>query len=88
MPEMDGLEATRHIREREADAGHPCPWLAPIHIIALTASAMPGDRELFLAAGMDDYVSKPVRLPDLAAAIERWAARPGPVALRPVAAAL
>ena len=88
MPEMDGREATRHIREREADAGHPCPWLAPIHIIALTASAMPGDRELFLAAGMDDYVSKPVRLPDLAAAIERWAARPGPVALRPVAAAL
>ena len=88
MPEMDGLEATRHIREREADPGHPCPWRAPIHIIALTASAMPGDRELFLAAGMDDYVSKPVRLPELAAAIERWAARPPSVALLPAVAAL
>ena len=80
MPEMDGLEATRLIRKRERDTARPCPWPVPVHIIALTASAMPGDRELFLAAGMDDYVSKPVRLADLQAAIERWAARPGAAA--------
>ncbi|MFA6960988.1 MAG: response regulator [Opitutaceae bacterium] len=73
MPEMDGLEATRIIRKRELDSGQACPWNAPVYIIALTASAMQGDREKCLAVGMDDYVSKPVRPGELLAALERWA---------------
>jgi two-component system sensor histidine kinase/response regulator len=72
MPEMDGFEATRLIRKRELDSGPACPWKSPIHIIALTASAMQGDREKCLAVGMDDFVSKPVRLAELQAALERW----------------
>ncbi len=67
MPEMDGYEATRLIRKREAETG-----AAPAHIIALTASAMQGDRENCLAAGMNDYVVKPVRMPELRQALERW----------------
>jgi two-component system sensor histidine kinase/response regulator len=72
MPEMDGLEATRLIRKRENDTGHICPWKSPIYIVALTASAMQGDREKCLAIGMDDYLSKPIRLGELQAALERW----------------
>ncbi len=72
MPEMDGFEATRLIREREHDTGHACPWKSPVHIIALTASAMQGDREKCLAIGMNDYVSKPICLGELQAALERW----------------
>jgi signal transduction histidine kinase/DNA-binding response OmpR family regulator len=72
MPEMDGLEATRLIRKRELASGQACPWPAPVHIIALTASAMQGDREKCLAVGMDDYICKPVRLVELHAALERW----------------
>ena len=72
MPEMDGFEATRLIRKRELDTGQACPWKSPVHIIALTASAMQGDRAKCLAVGMDDYVSKPVRLAELQAALERW----------------
>jgi CheY-like chemotaxis protein len=85
MPEMDGIEATRIIRQREHDIARPCPWPAPVRIVSLTASAMQGDREIFLAAGMDDYVSKPVRLADLQAALERWHAAPVAVASIPVA---
>jgi two-component system, sensor histidine kinase and response regulator len=72
MPEMDGYEATLAIRQAEQTLEHPCPWKAPIYIIAMTAHAMEGDREKCLAVGMDDYLSKPVRVPELKAALERW----------------
>ena len=72
MPEMDGYEATRMIRKQEHDFPLTCRWLPPIRIIAMTANAMQGDREKCLASGMDDYISKPVRIPDLKAALARW----------------
>ena len=72
MPEMDGYETTRAIRKLEADTSRPCPWKAPLYITAMTANAMEGDREKCFAAGMDDYVSKPARLPELHASLERW----------------
>jgi CheY-like chemotaxis protein len=64
MPEMDGYEATRQIRARLPANRQP-------KIIALTANAMQGDRELALAAGMDDYISKPVKMHEISAAIRR-----------------
>jgi CheY-like chemotaxis protein/HPt (histidine-containing phosphotransfer) domain-containing protein len=73
MPEMDGLEATRQIRIRQQNrAAHP-NYKSPLIIVAMTASAMPGDREKCLEAGMDDYLSKPVRPEQVRALIERWA---------------
>jgi signal transduction histidine kinase/ActR/RegA family two-component response regulator len=71
MPQMDGYETTQAIRNMEQSSGQPCPWKVPIYIIAVTAHAMQGEREKCLAAGMDDYLSKPVRVPELKAALER-----------------
>jgi len=64
MPEMDGLEATRKIRLRAGDQ--------PV-IIAMTANAMQGDREECMTAGMDDYISKPVKIEILVNLLEKWA---------------
>lgn len=67
MPEMDGLEATRQIHRRWPGEQHP-------YIVAMTANAMEGDREMCLAAGMDDYVSKPIRVEALVQALQRGSA--------------
>ncbi len=67
MPEMNGLEATAAIRQFEAERGGRVP------IIAMTANAMKGDREMCLDAGMDDYVAKPVRAEELLATVEKYA---------------
>jgi PAS domain S-box-containing protein len=64
MPKMDGLEATRRIHQRWPEARRP-------HVIAATANAMREEREACLAAGMDDYLSKPIRMEELAAALSR-----------------
>ena len=68
MPEMDGLEATRRIRAALPDSPR---------IVAMTANAMDGDREACLEAGMDDYVSKPIRIEELVAALEKTPAGSG-----------
>jgi HPt (histidine-containing phosphotransfer) domain-containing protein len=68
MPVMDGFEATHRIRA-SAHAGIP--------IIAVTADAMPADRDRCLSAGMDDYISKPVELGSLADVLARWLSAPG-----------
>ncbi len=74
MPELDGYETTRRIRQFEQQRIEPFDWKAPIHIIAMTAHAMQGDREKCLTAGMNDYLSKPVRQNELKAALERCSA--------------
>jgi CheY-like chemotaxis protein len=67
MPEVDGFAATREMRAGEATRGTHTP------IVALTASAREGDREACLAAGMDEYLTKPVQLAAVRTAIERYA---------------
>jgi signal transduction histidine kinase len=71
MPGVDGLEATRRIRHAEQDGTGDHATRRHVHIIALTANAMPGDREECLRAGMDDYLAKPFRLDALREALER-----------------
>jgi CheY-like chemotaxis protein len=70
MPEMDGFEATRRIRDSENDR------IRAIPIVALTANALSGDDKKCLAAGMNDYLAKPIKKDALRAAIEKWTARP------------
>lgn len=70
MPEMDGFQATSAIRELERRPGSALAERPRVTIIALTANAMVGDRDRCLAAGMDDYVSKPIRLQDLRRALD------------------
>jgi CheY-like chemotaxis protein len=76
MPELDGYEATAALREREND-DH-------LTVVAMTAHAMKGDRERCLAAGMDDYLAKPLRPEELDAVLERWLHTPSaPVQVKP-----
>ena len=82
MPEMDGLEATRAIRDlqQSSESAH---FKSRIVIVAMTAQAMQGDREKCIAAGMDDYLAKPIRPKEVRAIIERWSSQigsPAPVA--------
>ncbi len=76
MPELDGLEATAAIRALESSLS----MLGRIPIIAMTANAMQGDREKCLAAGMDDYVAKPIRLTELITALGKITPRKSPYA--------
>jgi DNA-binding response OmpR family regulator len=77
MPEMDGLEATRRILERWPEGERP--W-----IVAMTAEAMSGDRERCLEAGMNDYLTKPIRVEELVAAIKRTPRRMEPAGGDPI----
>jgi CheY-like chemotaxis protein len=89
MPEMDGFTATAEIRKREAlgvrgEASSSAPYPAPLTphrlpIIAITANARQEDRERCLAAGMDDYLSKPVQLKVLAEVLARWVSAPASI---------
>jgi two-component system, sensor histidine kinase and response regulator len=69
MPEIDGVEATAAIRKKEKGSGFHTP------IVALTANAMKGDRERYLARGMDGYLAKPIRPLELDELLESQAAR-------------
>jgi CheY-like chemotaxis protein len=71
LPGMDGLEVAAHIK---AD-----PNLCDVFVVALTASAMRGDRERFLAAGCDDYISKPVQATELISKVDAYLSAPAPL---------
>jgi PAS domain S-box-containing protein len=79
MPELDGFEATRIIRQIENDTGRQ-----RIPIVAMTANAMQSDRDACMAAGMDDYISKPVTLDGLKQALEHWGRGPASFTSQPV----
>ncbi len=68
MPEMDGIDTTKRIREQEMETGDHIP------IIAMTAHAMSGDREICLTAGMDDYISKPINFPNMKRILQKISA--------------
>jgi CheY-like chemotaxis protein len=70
MPEMDGYEATREIRRRAVSAGRRLP------IIALTANAIEGERARCTECGMDEYITKPVKVAVFEALLDRWAGTP------------
>ena len=80
MPELDGYEATRMIRQWELETNDT--QRPPVYVIALTANALESDREKCLAAGMNDYLSKPVKLPELQAVLQEAARFVRPVATR------
>jgi signal transduction histidine kinase/CheY-like chemotaxis protein len=67
MPEMDGFQMAAELRRREAESGR-----SPVPVIAMTASAMPADRERCLASGMNDHLAKPVRILELSAKLAHW----------------
>jgi signal transduction histidine kinase/two-component SAPR family response regulator/HPt (histidine-containing phosphotransfer) domain-containing protein len=73
MPEMDGLTATRNIRERQKNPAANPNYSGRILIVAMTAHAQQSDRENCLASGMDDYLAKPIRPADVRGMIEKWA---------------
>jgi len=77
MPEMDGLEATRFIRDNME--------LQPV-IVATTANAMSDDKEICLSAGMDDYLSKPMKLPEIMGVLEKWGKRINSALVNPLSA--
>ena len=79
MPEMDGLEASRRIKQNWPPAPEP-------RIIAMTANAMQGDREKCLAAGMDDYITKPIRTEALVAALSQTQPKSRPADSQPESA--
>ncbi|HLP01267.1 MAG TPA: response regulator, partial [Opitutaceae bacterium] len=70
MPIIDGLEATRLIRKAQAEGDPLIP--AKLHIVAMTANALSGDREICLGAGMDDYIPKPLSPESVGAMLERY----------------
>jgi CheY-like chemotaxis protein len=70
MPELDGYQASQAIRQIEVETGRHIP------IVAITANAMDGDRNRCLAAGMDDYLSKPINVQHLKAVLDQWIKRP------------
>jgi len=86
MPLLDGYEATRQIREREAQEGNVSGKKHNI-IVALTGHAMKGDRETFIRAGMDDYLSKPFKMAELRSILRRWLPHLFPAELEKASAA-